>query len=45
MSSLILIDKDISDKDNIFEEITNPESYTLIDLSNNKLTTLPKDLS
>ena len=45
MSSLILIDKDISDKDNIFEEITNPESYTLIDLSNNKLTSLPKDLS
>ena len=45
MSSLILIDKDISDKDNIFEEITSPESYTLIDLSNNKLTTLPKDLS
>ena len=45
MSYLILNNKDISDNDNIFEEITNPESYTLIDLSNNKLTTLPKDLS
>ena len=45
MSSLIMIGKEITDKDNIFDEIKNPENYTLIDLSNNKLTSLPPDLS
>ena len=45
MSSLVLIGKEITDKDNIFDEIKNPENYTLIDLSNNKLTSLPNDLS
>ena len=45
MSSLIMIGKEITDKDNIFNEIKEPEKYTLIDLSNNKLTSLPPDLS
>ena len=45
MSSLIMIGKEITDKDNIFNEIKEPEKYTLIDLSNNKLTSLPNDLS
>ena len=40
-----MIGKEITDKDNIFNEIKEPEKYTLIDLSNNKLTSLPPDLS
>ena len=43
--SLNLSNKKIEDDDNIFNEINNPEKYTSIDLSQNLLTKLPKNLS
>ena len=43
--SLNLSNKNITDDDNIFEEITSPQSYSSLNLSDNKLTSLPKDLS
>ena len=43
--TLNLSNKKIIDADNIFSKLPNPEMYTSIDLSNNLLTNLPKNLS
>ena len=45
MSKLDLSNKNISDKDDIFSNIKNPENLLFIDLSNNNLSFLPKNLS
>ncbi len=45
MSKLDLSNKNISDKDDIFFNIKNPENLLFIDLSNNNLSFLPKNLS
>ena len=43
--SLNLSNKNLENVENIFSEIINPEKYTSIDLSNNLLKNLPKNLS
>ena len=43
--SINLSNKNLVDVENIFSEIINPEKYTSIDLSNNLLTNLPKNIS
>ena len=45
MSKLDLSSRNISDNDQIFFKINNPENFLFIDLSKNNLTSLPNDLS
>ena len=45
MSNLDLSSRNISDNDQIFFKINNPENFIFIDLSKNNLTSLPNDLS
>ena len=45
MSKLDLSSRNISDNDQIFFKINNPENFLFVDLSKNNLTSLPNDLS
>ena len=45
MSKLDLSSRNISDNDQIFFKINNPENFLFIDLSKNNLSSLPNDLS
>ena len=45
MSKLYLSSRNISDNDQIFFKINNPENFLFIDLSKNNLSSLPNDLS